>query len=435
MRIQTKLLLLLLIISLVPAFLIGQNMFKAHANTLIENEVNELKLYTELHAEELHIFLLKFQREVLYLSKLSNLERFIEGEDTKLELQNDFLAFSKYHPEFYQIRYIDETGKEIVRIDSDGITPRIIPESSLQNKKGRYYFDDTVNFSEGEFFVSPLDLNIENGRLENRGSEDDPSYVPVIRYATPVFNKDGKQKGIVITNIYGSSFLEYAAQDNKISFLINKEGFYLSNPDKTKEFGFMFGNNETLYKDYPEIASQILLGGDIFTSDLIVSSKKINIGIYDSTNYWIMAHITDKSLLLSPVSDLAKTNMFFGGILVIIVIITSLLFANTISKPVKQLVRQAKKIEKGNLEVGCKIEAKDELGDLSRAINKMRLGLKDRNDLLESFLSIFKGKFGNVAAIVIGKEVRELAMKNPRILNIVPKELARYIKRSKVKRK
>ena len=47
----------------------------------------------------------------------------------------------------------------------------------------------------GRVFVSPLDLNIERGEIE-------VPYKPVIRYATPVFDKENKAKGIVITNVF-----------------------------------------------------------------------------------------------------------------------------------------------------------------------------------------------------------------------------------------
>ncbi len=42
-------------------------------------------------------------------------------------------------------------------------SPTVVPQSGLQNKKNRYYFYDAFKLNRGELFVSPLDLNIENG--------------------------------------------------------------------------------------------------------------------------------------------------------------------------------------------------------------------------------------------------------------------------------
>ena len=61
----------------------------------------------------------------------------------------------------------------------------------------------------------------------------------------------------------------------------------------------------------------------------------------------------------------------------------------------------------------------------------MRLGLKDRNQLLNSLLNTFKGKFGNLATILVRKNVQELVKKNPRIGKILPKSLGISITKAK----
>jgi len=63
------------------------------------------------------------------------------------------------------------------------------------------------------------------------------------------------------------------------------------------------------------------------------------------------------------------------------------------------------------------------------------LGLKDRNDLLDSLLKTFKGKFGNIATILVRKDVSELINKNPRIEKILPSYLRKSVKRDREARK
>ncbi len=55
---------------------------------------------------------------------------------------------------------------EIVRVNYNRGEPYIIPENRLQFKGGRYYFADTFRLGRGEFFISPFDLNIEQGKIE-----------------------------------------------------------------------------------------------------------------------------------------------------------------------------------------------------------------------------------------------------------------------------
>jgi len=56
------------------------------------------------------------------------------------------------------------TAKDQVHLarksDIEVIKARIVvPDPQLQNKSGRYFFDDTFKLKSGEIFISPLDLN------------------------------------------------------------------------------------------------------------------------------------------------------------------------------------------------------------------------------------------------------------------------------------
>ena len=85
------------------------------------------------------------------------------------------------------------------------------------------------------------------------------------------------------------------------------------------------------------------------------------------------------------------------------------------------------------------IKSKDEIGELAETFDKMRLQLKqkealaikDRNDLLNSLLNTFKGKFGKVATVLVINSTRELMEKNSRIIKILPKSIADSIKKEK----
>ena len=52
-------------------------------------------------------------------------------------------------------------------------------QAALQNKKDRYYFQDTMTLEKGQIFISKLDLNMENGVLEQ-------PIKPMLRLGTPV---------------------------------------------------------------------------------------------------------------------------------------------------------------------------------------------------------------------------------------------------------
>ncbi len=62
--------------------------------------------------------------------------------DVVASLAQHYLSFSIHRKLYDQIRLLDEQGMEIVRVNFNNGHPTIEPEEDLQNKQGRYYFDD-----------------------------------------------------------------------------------------------------------------------------------------------------------------------------------------------------------------------------------------------------------------------------------------------------
>lgn len=272
----------LFILLMLPITFMGYFFFNTHSNMITFNEFVRLDEEVIDNAKQINLFLQEVHGDVLFLSELSSLKDVINSNNkkAKTDLEKDFLSFSNEKKIFHQIRYIDENGQEIVNVHSKNGISEIISDN-LQNKKDRYYFTEAMNLKSGDIFISPLDLNVENGEIENRGTEEEPAYIPVIRYATPVFDSEGISKGIVIINIYAEHFLEHIHKEQKkgeLIFLLDNNGFYLSHPVFEKEFGFMFGNDETIYNDYPTIASNLLSNKEtkiLEVGDLLVSFRYI----------------------------------------------------------------------------------------------------------------------------------------------------------------
>ncbi|RDH84306.1 MAG: hypothetical protein DIZ78_12220 [endosymbiont of Escarpia spicata] len=164
-------------------------------------------------------------------------------EKARVALASELLVFSRHKGLYDQVRFLDTGGMEKVRINYHAGRPAIVPEGALQNKKGRYYFEDTLRLSRGEVFVSPLDLNIERGEIEQ-------PLKPMIRFGMPVFGSDGRKKGIVLLNFLAerlvSRFSRVALDDDETRSLLNRDGYWLSGPDSREEWGFMFPERKEL---------------------------------------------------------------------------------------------------------------------------------------------------------------------------------------------
>lgn len=269
--------------------------FNLYSKTVKDLLIDNLEQEVSFKAKIIDRALIDLGNDVLFLSQVPPIQGIIRARDNKgfdevgdssyetwVDRLNDLFSYISISKQIYgQFRYIDENGNEMARVDFKNGNAIIISRDDLQNKADRYYFGETIKLNKGEVFISPLDLNVEHGEIKNRGSEENPSYVPVIRYATPVFDDLGNSKGIIIINVYAEFFLREIKETNKKVgeiFLINGKGFYLAHSNTKKEFEFMFDKEASFYKDYPEIAENILANaGQNFleTDDLFVSFKYI----------------------------------------------------------------------------------------------------------------------------------------------------------------
>ncbi|MCP4348265.1 MAG: PAS domain S-box protein [Desulfobacterales bacterium] len=167
------------------------------------------------------------------------------GALQRATLAKEYLAFSSNKGFYDQIRFLDETGMEVERVNFYGGQPAIVPRDKLQDKGRRYYFQDTFGLDRGELFISPLDLNIEAGRTEQ-------PLKPVIRFGTPVFDSQGHKRGIVLLNYFGKQLLEkfdHRATDHLGEMmLLNNAGFWLAGADEDLLWGFMYEDGD--YKTF-----------------------------------------------------------------------------------------------------------------------------------------------------------------------------------------
>ncbi len=160
----------------------------------------------------------------------------------------EFRAFARNKRRYDQIRYLDLHGREAVRINFNDGDPRIVPEPQLQDKSSRYYAAAALPLSRGEIYLSPLDLNVEEGRIEQ-------PLKPMLRFATPLYNSAGSKRGLLVLNYFGQrlidNFILAAANIADHIHLVNGEGYWLHSPDPDDEWGFMFGHGRSLRTRFP----------------------------------------------------------------------------------------------------------------------------------------------------------------------------------------
>jgi two-component system sensor histidine kinase/response regulator len=245
----------LLLRQLLPLSLLIIGSAWLYGNDLVERELIRLNAQELIHvgniASDMNHYLELIAGDLLYLAHSSVLQAALDNPQTAnlQQLANDFVSFSRSKKSYDQIRWLDETGMEQVRVDFYSGTPRAVAVDALQNKKARYYFIDTFRLEPDQIYASPLDLNIEHGQIER-------PFKPMLRIGTPVVDSKGRRRGIVLLNFYGEKLLTHSHPESLPNHLsiVNRDGYWLQAPDAQNTWGFMLGNTEaTLAKRYPAV--------------------------------------------------------------------------------------------------------------------------------------------------------------------------------------
>lgn len=191
------------------------------------------------------------QSDLLVLADQELLTRALSGSDEALaELMRAYQSFAANKAVYDQVRCLDPSGQELVRVNyRDGIA-RIVPKGELQPKGDRYYVQAAHDLDAGEVFVSPFDLNVEHGRIEE-------PIRPVIRFITPVSGADGARSGYVVLNYLGARLL---SQLERVAdgfpgdtMLVNADGEYLRAPKGGRAWGWLLGHDASFRRDYQEL--------------------------------------------------------------------------------------------------------------------------------------------------------------------------------------
>jgi len=390
MKIRIKITVFFLVVSFAPILIVGLSFYNHINDFIFRAQISNEQARLSLKKTTIEDFLNSSSEDVLFLSNLSNLDQLINTDKLNLReeliknVEKDFLEFSKEKSKYYQVRYLDQDGLEVVRVDYDKLTHSIIPKEKLQNKKGRYYFDDTMLKNKGDVFVSPLDLNIENGAIEI-------PYNPVIRYGTPVFDEQGSPKGIVILNIYAQNFLDGLHNSSEINnsiLLVNNDGYYLHNHvDRDKEWGFMFNNNDNIYNDYPNIVKDIFSTGTgvIYDKDThkYFISEKIIPNSFSDNNFWLLITTIDADILSGSINQELLNTIILSLIVLLIVLFLSYVLGGVITKPIAKLQGGVEIITEGNLDYKLDVKGNDELSGLANSFNKMADSIKESRLLVD----------------------------------------------------
>ncbi|MFQ5480468.1 MAG: response regulator [Thermodesulfobacteriota bacterium] len=291
------------------------------------------KNLVSMEAEDVSVKIADVVSDLHFLSKVHEVKAFLHDEALGADIIPDISKYCMSKPYCDHVRIIDSSGMERLRVEASDEGVIITPKSGLQDKSHRYYFKNTMALGPGEVFISPMDLNMEHGRV-------DFPIKPVIRFGTPLFDALGHKKGIMIITYKGNvilkSFAKIASGASGKVMLLNPGGYYLYGPRPAMEWGFMIDERKdmTMAKQSPEVwkrirgeeKGQFTLGGSFYTFTTVHPLP----GHPDGYTLKVVSRVPMGLFFLAEKNN--KYILLYGFFLVVAVFIAQLLAKNKARK-------------------------------------------------------------------------------------------------------
>lgn len=257
-------------ISLIILIFIDAKLVDSRKKEIISKEKTLMDLEQKILLSDLQKVMsdLHFLEEIIVYS--------VEHDINKTDIERLWISFSRHSNLYYQIRFIDKSGNEIIKVQNDGDKAFLIPKNELQNKKNKNYFINSLKLGRNQHFISKLDLNMENGEVEK-------PIKPMLRFTSKIYIDD-KFYGLIVLNYLADNVLNEFEDAAKESFgklfLINSDGYWIIGGSKLENWAFMYKERKHINfrRIYPLVWRRILKGDTNFIeNELLINWQELNV--------------------------------------------------------------------------------------------------------------------------------------------------------------
>jgi hypothetical protein len=248
---------LLIVIPLsLMAFLIANGMFKLGVtikertvDVLDQKSQEEIKIRAINTADEVASFLMESKKDLLVATIIPTTEtaykQFVLENKKPLWIKEGKKIQKGLIPLYKEMSLIDKKGKELIKIVGGKAAPasRLINVSDPANTiyKIENYFAETKNLNKGEVYVSP----VTGWYISRAAFANGARFSGVVRFATPVFNKEGFAGIITLALDYrflayftdhiiptqAEQVFEVDASTGNYAYMVDNRGFVVSHPN------------------------------------------------------------------------------------------------------------------------------------------------------------------------------------------------------------
>lgn len=297
--------------------------------------------------------------------------------DLEAILGEQYFRLARSQSDVYQIRLLDRSGHERVRVDRrpDGVV--VATQAELQDKSDRYYFREAIVRPAGSLYVSPLDLNVEHGMVEKPER-------PVIRLATVVTDAQGTTQGMVVVNLHAKVLIEpvqQMVQDREgVAYLFDRSSHFLARRSAGDSVAFTMQPLSELQEAGPQVLQRLLSDstGHQFAAGMIWAHAPVEFSagaLSEGAPRWVMAIAIPERALLGQVLELSRLYFVLLGALVVAAV-AGYSLSRRLIKPLEALTAEVDAIAAGDLGRRVHVEGRDEIARLGERFNAMAARLQ-----------------------------------------------------------
>ncbi len=385
-----------LLAAVIPTALAGAIGVYLSLQALKNETLRNLNQEVTIRSQGIGRFFDQLSTELLYLANTRGLVDLVAARQTKdtwllqnatIRLERDYAVLASIYPHIYQIRLIAAGGQELVRVDRKPQGVYVVPRDELQSKNDRYYFRDAMGVKLGQIYVSPLDLNVEFGKIEKPER-------PVIRIATPVAGPNGNKIGVLIINLHADILLEQIQQmadaRRGTAYLLDNQGHYVSRSADGEAGAFSMEPVAKLSSIFPaSIARNLLESGTSpnLGEGWIVAHAPIDYApqaiAENSKGRWRIAlAFPERDLFLAVVNLYLLYAALFAALLV--TAISGYALSRRLLRPLEDLSKETDAITGGDFTRKVSVTGSDEIAALGNKFNSMANRLQESSQVINA---------------------------------------------------
>ncbi|WP_035764635.1 sensor domain-containing diguanylate cyclase [Butyrivibrio sp. NC2002] len=383
--IQSKIMLLTSVAIIMVAVLVGGTGIVTLRQVARYDSAHILNLTADKGASQIDRRLINMEQAVNIVAdyaseRLFSVDKLVEDENYRnsysAQLANLFGNVAKNVPGTiaYYVRYNPD-----IMPPTDGIYYR------SQDADGEFYKEKTTDLSkytrEDVDYVNWWYSTIDNGAPTWVGPYHNANFDSMlISYLIPLYNKN------VLVGVVGmdidfdeviSDIEQIKCYKSGYACLVNGDGSLLYNPeyDKVKQTGIMEKWQETIFLEEDNGDEPI---------DYLLGDTRKQMAFRTLRNGMKIVITAQENEIYEFPNRLIRQIVITTILIFLSFIFITLVFSNKVTRPLKELVNVAREINEGRLEVTFPKETKDEVGELTHALEKMVHHLKHHIDDLNS---------------------------------------------------